>query len=100
MRFGLLLVAGLGVLVGLARPSPAQLIPPLEEGEPLVTSKLVGDEVEMRDAADGSPLMIPKGVKLWEDKNEANSLPPVITYQAQPTGFDIIYTFTNKGINN
>jgi hypothetical protein len=100
MRIGLLLAVGLAVVAGLARPSPAQLIPPLEEGEQLVTSKLVGDEVEMRDADDGSPLIMPKGIKLWDDKNEANNLQPEISFQAQPTGFDIIYTFTNSGQNN
>lgn len=75
----------------------AQQVPPPEDGDKIVTVKRVGDEVEMRDAANGSPLIIPKGIYLWEDKNNANSLKPTVQVQAQPAGFDVIYTFTNKG---
>ncbi len=78
----------------------AQQIPPPEDGDKLVDTKFLGDQVEMRDASNGAPIILPKGVPLWEDKNNAGSLPPVISFQSQPTGFDVVYTFDNNTNSN
>jgi hypothetical protein len=51
----------------------------------------------MRDADSGAPIMMPRGIPLWQDRRGGTSLAPTVEFQAQPSGFDAIYTFVNDG---
>jgi hypothetical protein len=82
---------------GLPVAAHGRQAPPPESGDRLVDVKRVGSEVEMRDAAGGAPLLIPKGIPLWEGKNNPTALEPSIDIRAQPAGFVAVYTFSNTG---
>lgn len=74
----------------------AQQLPPPESGEKTMNVRLVNGQVEMRDARDNTPVMLPKGVPLHQPKPAANSAIPTISLQEQPNGFDLTYTYDNQ----
>lgn len=82
-------------LAGLSASVHAQALPPLETGPKRVDVKMVDQQIEMRDAATGQLLMAPRGALLWDNKFDATGIKPDIQFQAQPAGFDLLYTFKN-----
>lgn len=91
------LMAFVAVLIGGTAPAGAQpqQIPPPEAGEPIVTVSQAGAEVELRDAHNGKMLLDRRGYVLhsW---NGPEPLTPAIEVRPQPTGFDVVYRFTNS----
>lgn len=73
----------------------AQQVPPPESGDKIVNVTYDAGQVTMRDAATGAPLMMPRGILLYDAF--AGSLAPSVKVNAQPAGFDVVYTFTNSG---
>ncbi|MCC6285999.1 MAG: hypothetical protein IT439_12000 [Phycisphaerales bacterium] len=80
----------LALLAGVASAS----LPPLESGDPTVSVSYEDGQVTMRDVLDGTPLLMPKGMAFFEPAT--NGLTPTVTFQAQPTGFDMLFTFRNN----
>ena len=74
----------------------AQQLPPPESGDKTMNVRLVNGMVEMRDARDDTPIMLPKGVPLHQPKPNSNSATPLVSLQEQPNGFDLTYTFDNQ----
>ncbi|MCC6230545.1 MAG: hypothetical protein IT432_15140 [Phycisphaerales bacterium] len=74
----------------------AQQLPPPESGEKTMNVRMVNGQVEMRDARDDTPIMLPKGVPLHQPKPNSNSATPMVALQEQPNGFDLTYTFDNQ----
>jgi hypothetical protein len=73
-------------------------VPPPEAGDAIVHSRLIVNDtaVEMVDAATGQTI-IGQGtnVTIWDDCNTHSAVQPTIQLNPQPTGFDLVYTFTN-----
>lgn len=74
----------------------AQQLPPPESGEKTMNVRMVNGQVEMRDARDNTPIMLPKGVPLHQPKPNSNAATPVVELQEQPNGFDLTYTYDNQ----
>ncbi|MBL8761574.1 MAG: hypothetical protein JNL50_09760 [Phycisphaerae bacterium] len=74
----------------------AQQLPPPESGDKTMNVRLVNGQVEMRDARDDTPVMLPKGVPLHQPKPASNSATPAISLQEQPNGFDLKYLYDNQ----
>lgn len=73
----------------------AQQLPPPESGEKTMNVRMVNGQIEMRDARDDTPIMLPKGVPLHQPKPNSNSATPMVTMQEQPNGFDLTYSYDN-----
>lgn len=62
---------------------------------PIVNVKVVnGDQIEMT-ARDGSPIIMPRGLPLADNKGNASALKPSVKVDVKPDGYDAVYTFTN-----
>ncbi|MEI2825139.1 MAG: hypothetical protein V9F04_01165 [Dermatophilaceae bacterium] len=71
----------------------AQQLPPPESGEKTMNVRMVNGQVEMRDARDDTPIMLPKGVPLHQPKPNSNLGDAAwSSSQEQPNGFDLTYT--------
>lgn len=88
------LVATIALSAGTAM---AQQIPPLETGPRLVNVSVVDGEIEMRSAATNEPLLMRRGMTLFDARHIPYAIRPQINVQIQPSGFDVIYRFTNTG---
>ncbi len=96
MKRRTLACAFLTAVAGISASVHAQKLPPLETGPKLVEAKMLPDgQVEMRDAKSGALLIAPRGATLWDNKFDGTAIKPEITFQVQPSGFDLLYTFTN-----
>src|SRR5688572_4100949 len=87
----------LGVLVTVLGAVPCaqgQQIPPVAEGDPIVEARLTGNRLSMVDLENENFIMLP-GYPVFD--NVAPGVTGQVTMQQQPTGFDLIYTFTNTG---
>lgn len=93
-RWTVMRAASAACLAALARPAPAQQIPPPESGDAQVTVTFADQQVEVRDADSGAPIVMPRGIALFEPIE--GSLTPEIQVNPQPTGFDVVYRFTNE----
>ncbi len=95
------IAAGLGALgrrcavlcLALGGHAAAQLIPDKETGGQMVRAKLIDGQLELRDLEANRPLIVPRGMKLLTDLDPRLSVQT--TLQEQPTGADLIFTFTN-----
>ena len=83
----------LTVLCGTAM---GQQIPQIETGPRLVDVTVVDGEIEMRATATGEPLLMRRGITLFDARNITYGVRPTTQVQIQPTGFDIIYRFHNN----
>ncbi|MBL8764636.1 MAG: hypothetical protein JNM07_10250 [Phycisphaerae bacterium] len=92
-------MCGLWVGFGVCAREPLfaapQQVPPPESGAPIVSVRYINGQVEMRDAADQTPILMPRGVGLHNQDPGPTPLSPAIRVEAQPTGFDVVYTFRN-----
>jgi len=73
----------------------AQQIPALETGTPIVRARLIDGQLELRDMQTNTPLVVPRGMKLLSPLDPR--VRATVTLQEQPTGADIITTYTNTG---
>ncbi len=73
-----------------------QQIPPIESGPRLVDVTVVDGEIEMRATATGEPLLMRRGMTLFDGRHITYGVRPTTQVQIQPTGFDIIYRFHNN----
>lgn len=85
------------LLIACAAPrAAAQQIPPIETGPP-VTSAVwtpgAQPRLELRDAANGTILLDDRGYPFFS--TPAPGLATTLDFQQQPSGGDLIYTFTN-----
>lgn len=70
-------------------------VPPPEGGTQTMRSRLVNNQVEMIDTRDGTIVVSPQSMGLHVPTPASAGVTPTIELQEQPTGFDLIYTFTN-----
>jgi hypothetical protein len=94
------LVVACCALVARADEPPAwPYVPPPEQGAPTVEARLITNntQVELIDLATGQPI-IGQGtnVTLWDDYARGDAVRPTLELRPQPTGFDLVYTFTNQ----
>lgn len=73
----------------------AQQIPAAETGPTIVTAQMIDGQIEMRDASNNAPIILPRGVTPYKVRPGGDSLTPEIEFRAQPSGFDLVYTFNN-----
>lgn len=78
-------------------PAAGQQLPAPESGEPIVNVTYANGQVTMRDAADNTPLVMPRGLSLFDDRNIPSAVKPSVEVNAQPSGYDVVYTFRNEG---
>jgi len=69
-------------------------LPPLETDARLVNAKYENGQIEIRDSADNSPIVMPRGIPITGPFTTGR-ITPTVEFQSQPTGCDIRYTFTN-----
>lgn len=77
-----------------ARDARAQQIPPVREGEPIVRTTMENNRLRMTDVANNFDVILPGGTTF---ANFAPGITGDVRLQAQPDGFDLVYTFTNTG---
>lgn len=70
-------------------------VPPPESGTQTMRSRLVNNMVEMIDTRDGTIVVSPQSMALHVPTPTSAGVIPTIELQEQPTGFDLIYNFTN-----
>jgi len=85
--------AAAAVLVAVCAHARAQLVPAMESGEQVVRAKLIDGQLELRDQEENLPLIVARGMKLLTPLDPR--LVVSTTLQEQPTGADLIFTFTN-----
>lgn len=81
---------GLAVCAGAAWAD----IPGREPGQPIVSVTYQDGQITMRDL-DGTPLIMPRGMPIWEPLS-TGGLTPTIVFVEQPAGFDLVYQFRNN----
>lgn len=81
------------LLGSLARADHA--VPPPEGGEATMRTRLVNGMVEMIDVRDNTVVVSPQSMVLHVPTPTSAGVTPIVELQEQPTGFDLIYTFTN-----
>lgn len=89
-------VLGLALCAWTAHRAAAQQIPPQETGTPIVTVTQVNGQIMMRDAANGAPIQMPRGPGLHSPRPHSDNVTPQIEVRTQPSGYDVVYTFTNE----
>lgn len=70
-------------------------VPPPESGDATMRTRLVNGMVEMTDTRDGTVVIAPQAMSPHVPTPNSAGVTPTIELQEQPTGFDLIYTFTN-----
>lgn len=73
-----------------------QQVPAVEPGDRTVNSRLVNEQLELRDAATNAPICLARGQSIVDPplNGEVRSS---VTLQRQPTGADLVFTFRNMG---
>ncbi len=89
--------AAISLLTLATGPAFGQLIPPAETGDPIVTTSLTAGRVVMRDAATNQILVDPRNLPThsWSGPG---ALAPTMTMNAQPSGYDLVFTYHNQGM--
>lgn len=87
--------AGIAPVLAWALTCSAQLIPDPETGPTLVTSRLVNNQLELRDAQTNAPIVVTRGIELTTPLDP--SVRVDVRLQKQPAGADIIVTYFNSG---
>lgn len=70
-------------------------VPPHEDGNATMRSRLVNGMVEMIDTRDGTVVVSPQSMPLHVPTPSVAGVTPTIELQEQPTGFDLVYRFEN-----
>jgi hypothetical protein len=70
-------------------------VPPPESGDATMRTRLVNGMIEMTDTRDGTIVIAPQAMSLHVPTPNSAGVTPTVELQEQPTGFDLIYTFTN-----
>lgn len=70
-------------------------VPPPESGQATMRTRLVNGMIEMIDTRDGTIVVSPQSMPLHVPTPSSAGVTPLVELQEQPTGFDLIYTFTN-----
>lgn len=91
-------VAGVMVVCAALLPSGALAqqvspVPPIEEGPQLVASRMVGSQLELRDAQSNRAILATHNLPLWASFPVGVTV--MATMQAQPTGADVSFLVKN-----
>ena len=84
------------VACGASAGAFAQQIPDQETGPAIVTVAAANDQVTMRDARTSQILIDARGLKFYMDSHAPGALRPTMEVKTQPSGFDVVYRFSNS----